>query len=76
MIFNLTHTPMNQTLLTAQEQSVLKAVQKDHLTSFQILKKVDNVSMILSLYNVIDKLSNKGVLKSYMKLNRRYHYAS
>ena len=44
--------------LTAEEQSVLNAVQEQHLTSFEILKKVDNVSMILSLYNIIDELNN------------------
>ena len=35
--------------LTEQQKSVLDAVQKEPLTSFQILKKVDNISMILSL---------------------------
>lgn len=67
---------MNQTNLTAQEQAVLNVVQKEHLTSFQILEKVENVSMILSLYNIIDKLNNKGVLKTYTKQNMKYHYAS
>lgn len=62
--------------LSAQEQSVLNAVQKEHLTSFEILKKVESVSMILSLYNIIDNLNSKGVLKSYMKRDRKYHYAA
>lgn len=62
------------THLTAEEQSVLNAVQQEHLTSFEILKRVDNVSMILSLYNVLDKLKSKGVLKSYVKQDMKYHY--
>lgn len=62
--------------LTATEQSVLNVVQKAPLTSSQILNKVDNISMILSLYNVIDKLNNKGVLKSYIEENQKYHIAS
>lgn len=62
--------------LTATEQSVLRTVQQEHLTSFEILKKVENVSLILSLYNILDKLKSKGVLKSYVKQNRKYHYAA
>ncbi|WP_026778035.1 hypothetical protein [Polaribacter sp. Hel_I_88] len=67
---------MIQTTLSAEEQSVLNAVKTEHLTSFEILKKVESISMILSLYNIIDKLSTKGVLKSYMKQDRKYHYAA
>jgi Fe2+ or Zn2+ uptake regulation protein len=64
------------TNLTATEQSVLSTVQAEHLTSFEILKKVDNISLILSLYNILDNLKSKGVLKSYVKQNRKYHYAA
>lgn len=73
---NKNYTPMLHPNLTAIEQSVLKTVQKEHLTSFEILKKLENVSLILSLYNILDKLNSKGVLKSYMKQNRKYHYAA
>lgn len=67
---------MRQSSLTAIEQSVLQVVQEEHLTSFEILNKVESVSLILSLYNILDKLKSKGVLKSYMKQNRKYHYAA
>ena len=67
---------MMNTNLTATEQSVLSTVQAEHLTSFEILKKVDNISLILSLYNILDNLKSKGVLKSYVKQNRKYHYAA
>lgn len=67
---------MLNTNLSATEQSVLSLVQQQHLTSFEILKKVEDVSLILSLYNVLDKLKSIGMLKSYMKQNRKYHYAA
>ncbi|MFY9242593.1 MAG: hypothetical protein WAO74_06165 [Polaribacter sp.] len=67
---------MEQLTLTAIEQSVLNVVQQEHLTSFEILKKVENVTLILSLYNIIDQLNSKGVLKSYIKENKKYHYAA
>lgn len=67
---------MLQSNLSATEQSVLNLVQEQHLTSFEILNKVENVSLILSLYNILDKLNSKGMLKSYMKQNRKYHYAA
>ena len=66
---------MKSLKLTPEENSVLQAVQKEHLTSFEILKRVDNVSMILSLYNVLDELSNKGVVKSYIKEDKKYYAA-
>lgn len=62
--------------LSAAEQSVLNVVQKEPLTSFEILKRVDNVPMILSLYTVLDELTNKGIIKSFVKENKKYHCAS
>lgn len=62
--------------LSPVEQSVLSAVRNEPLTSFQILKKVDSVPMILSLYSVLDQLKSKGVLKSFVKQNQKYHCAS
>lgn len=68
---------MKQSDLTAIEQSVLTLVQKEHLTSFEILKRVEDISLILSLYNVLDNLTNKGVVKSYIKKDQKYyHYAA
>jgi Fe2+ or Zn2+ uptake regulation protein len=67
---------MQTNVLTEQQKSVLRVIKNKPLTSFQILKKVDNISMILSLYNVIDELKSKGILKSYIKENMKYHIAS
>jgi hypothetical protein len=58
---------------TKNEQSVLEAVQKKPLTSFQILKRVKKVPLILSLYNIMDKLKSKGALKSFFKKDVKYH---
>lgn len=62
--------------LTPAEESVLNAVRKEPLTSHQILKKVDNIPMILSLYTIIDELKSKGAIKSFVKKNNKYHCAS
>lgn len=62
--------------LTEQQLSVLNVIKDQPLTSFEILKKVDNISMILSLYNVMDELKSRGVVKSYVKENVKYHIAS
>ncbi len=67
---------MNNLNLTITEKSVLNAVKKKHLTSFEILKKVEEFNLILSLYNVLDDLEIKGVIKSYIKNDKKYHYAS
>ena len=69
-------TPIKTTNLNDLEQSVLNAVQKEHLTSYEILQRVEDVSMLLSLYNILDKLSNKGILKSYVKQDTKYHYVA
>lgn len=62
--------------LTEQQKSVLEVIQTEPLTSFQILKKVDNISMILSLYTIMDELKSKGAIKSYTIENVKYHIAS
>lgn len=67
---------MNFNSFTKEQQSVLNAIKEEPLTSFQILDKVENVSMILSLYNIMDQLKNKGVIKSYTKENIKYHYTA
>lgn len=67
---------MKTTNLNDLEQSVLNAVQKEHLTSYEILQRVEDVSMLLSLHNILDKLSNKGILKSYVKQDTKYHYVA
>ncbi|MBU3012065.1 hypothetical protein KO506_11675 [Polaribacter vadi] len=61
--------------LTEQQLSVLQVIQNEPLTSFQILKRVENVSMILSLYNIMDELKSKGALKSYIVEDVKYHIA-
>jgi hypothetical protein len=50
-------------------------MKQEHLTSFQILNKVENISLILSLYTIIDQLKSKGTIESYTKENVKYHIA-
>lgn len=66
---------MNNYKLTADQKVVLNVLENEHLTSFQILEKVDNISLILVLYNIIDQLEVIGILKSYSKENKKYHYS-
>lgn len=61
--------------LTTNQLLVLQAIQKKPLTSFEILKEVKSVPMILSLYTIIDDLNSKGAAKSYFKDNIKYHIA-
>lgn len=65
---------MKQTNLTSSQITVLNALENQHLTSFQILKKVENISLILVLYTIIDELEGMGILKSYTKKKEKFHY--
>ena len=65
---------MNQTNLTDNQIKVIKALENEHLTSFEILKKVDNISLILVVYTILDELESMGVLKSYRKKKMKFHY--
>jgi Fe2+ or Zn2+ uptake regulation protein len=66
---------MKNIQLTPKQKTVLKALKNNHLTSFEILKKVENISLILVLYTIMDELKVLGVLKSYTKQNQKYHYS-
>ena len=65
---------MKQLKLTTQQEQILNTLENKHLTSFQILKKVDNISLILVLYTIMDELKSLGVIKSYTKQNEKFHY--
>ena len=60
--------------LTEKQKSVVSLLKKEHLTSFQILTKVKNISIILVLYKELDGLYKKGMLESYIKNNLKYYY--
>ncbi|PQJ81900.1 hypothetical protein [Polaribacter glomeratus] len=65
---------MNQTNLSEKHITVLKALENEHLTSSQIMKKVENISLILVLYTIMDELEGMGILKSYTKKKKKFHY--
>jgi Fe2+ or Zn2+ uptake regulation protein len=58
---------MKKLKLTTQQKQILNTLENKHLTSFQILKKVDNISLILVLYTIMDELKSLGAIKSYTK---------
>ena len=60
--------------LSIEHQAVINELKKEPLTSFQILKKTQNVSLILVIYNILDELNSMGILKTYVKHNVKYHY--
>ena len=66
---------MRQEKFTPKEQSVINVLQEKHLTSYEILNKVEDISLLLVLYRILDQLHNKGALLSYMKEDVKYHYA-
>ncbi|MBU3011706.1 hypothetical protein KO506_09855 [Polaribacter vadi] len=60
--------------LTNRQLEVINELKNEHLTSFQILNRINSIKLILVVYNVLDELKNMGILKSYMKQNVKYHY--
>jgi Fe2+ or Zn2+ uptake regulation protein len=67
--------PSHYKIISPEEKSILHALKNEQLTSLQILKKVDSISGILNVYNMLDKLKEKEVVGSYVKNDRNYHYA-
>ncbi|NCT10825.1 MAG: hypothetical protein GW772_12225 [Flavobacteriia bacterium] len=61
---------------TPTELAVLNLIKEQPLTSFQILKKVESIPMILVLYTIIDDLKSKGIVKSFVEQNVKYHYVA
>jgi len=61
---------------TQTELAVLNLIKEQPLTSFQILKKVESIPMILVLYTIIDDLKSKGIVKSFVEQNVKYHYVA
>lgn len=60
--------------LTNVHKAVIEVLKKEHLTSFEILNKIKNISVTLEVYGIIDELNNLGILKSYVKQDLKYHY--
>ena len=66
---------MKKQVLTPIQTSLLSALKNEHLTRLEILHKVDSISGILNVYNMLDKLKERKVVGSYVKNDRNYHYA-
>lgn len=65
---------MKQTNLTQPQLSVLSTLNRDHLTTFQLLNRMEVAPMILKLYTILDELKEKGVVNNYIKKDTKYHY--
>ena len=59
--------------LTAQHQQVIEVLKEEHLTSFQILNRVKDISLILVVYTIIYELKSLGLLETYTKNGKKYH---
>ena len=67
---------MRQEQFTSKQKAVIAALNNKHLTSSEILNKVQKVPHILKLYTILDELRNKGLVDSYMKEGVKYHYGA
>lgn len=67
---------MDQQKFTSKQESVLSALNNEHLTSIELLNKSENIPDILKLYSVLDELRTRGMVHSYMKQDVKYHHAA
>ena len=67
---------MSHQKLSLNEKNILDALNKEHLTSVQILNRLESISLILHVYSLLDDLSSKGFITSYVKKDLKYHCAS
>lgn len=67
---------MKQVQFTSKEKAVIEALNKEHLTTLEILSKAHKVPHILKLYSILDELRSKGVVNSYIKEGIKFHYAA
>ena len=49
---------MRHQKLSLNEKNVLNALSKEHLTSVQILNRIDSISLILQVYSLFEDLSS------------------
>ena len=68
--------PIRHQKLSLNEKNILDALNKEHLTSVQILNRIESISLILHVYTLLDDLSSKGYITSYVKKNVKYHCVS
>ena len=66
---------MKKEVLTPSQKSLLSALKNEHLTSLEILHKVDSISGILNVYSMLDQLKENEVVGSYVKNDINYHFA-
>ena len=68
--------PMSHQKLSLNEKNILNVLNKEHLTSIQILNRIESISLILQVYSILEDLSSKGYITSYVKNDVKYHCVS
>ncbi len=61
---------------TPKQQSVLAVMGDQHLTSKEILDKVEGMNLLLELYPTLEALRNYGAIQSYNEGEYKYHCAA
>ncbi|MFD2568691.1 hypothetical protein [Pseudotenacibaculum haliotis] len=61
---------------TPKQQSVLAVMGDQHLTSKEILDKVEGINLLLELYPALEALRNYGAIHSYNQGEYKYHCAA
>ena len=67
---------MNTQTFTTAQQSVLTVLKNKHLTSSEIVAKVENITLLLELYPMLEALRKLGAIRSYNQGEIRYHTAA
>jgi len=67
---------MSHQKLSLNEKNILNIISKEHLISIQIFNRIESISLILQVYSILEDLSSKGYITSYVKNDVRYHFVS
>jgi len=68
--------PMSHQKLSLNEKNILNIISKEHLISIQIFNRIESISLILQVFSILEDLSSKGYITSYVKNDVRYHFVS
>jgi len=67
---------MSHQKLSLNEKNILNIISKEHLISIQIFNRIESISLILQVFSILEDLSSKGYITSYVKNDVRYHFVS
>ena len=67
---------MSHQKLSLNEKNILNIISKEHLISIQIFNRIESISLILQVFSILEDLSSKGYITSYVKNDVRCHFVS